>query len=83
MTAYLIKYQRRTGEMALEQFATLREATVERLKLDRRSNDPDLEIVAVASASEDHLRVSHSRYFSAVELVPSIASAQSVGTQRS
>lgn len=50
--------------MELEQFATLREATVERLKLDRRNNDPDLEIVAVASASEDHLRISHSRYFS-------------------
>ncbi len=49
--------------MELEQFATLREATVERLKLDRRNNDPDLEIVAVASASEDHLRISHSRYF--------------------
>ena len=66
MTAYLIKYQRRTGEMALEQFGSLREATVERLKLDRHNNDPDLEIVAVASASEEHLRVSHSRYFSAV-----------------
>ena len=47
MTAYLIKYQRRTGEMELEQLETLREATVERLKLDRHNNDPDLEIVAV------------------------------------
>lgn len=66
MTAYLIKYQRRTGAVALEQFDSLREATVERLKLDRENTDPDLEIVAVASASEEHLRVSHSRYFSAV-----------------
>ena len=66
MTAYLIKYQRRTGVMDLEQFDSLREATRERLKHDRFNTDPDLEIVAVASASEEHLRVSHSRYFSAV-----------------
>ena len=66
MTAYLIKYQRRTGAMDLEQFDSLREATVARSKLDRTNADPDLEIVAVASASEEHLRVSHSRYFSAV-----------------
>lgn len=66
MTAYLIKYQRRTGVMDLKQFDSLRDATRERLKLDRLNTDPDLEIVAVASASEAHLRVSHSRYFSAV-----------------
>lgn len=64
MTAYLIKYQRQTGMMALEEFDSLREATAERLRLDRLNTDPDLEIVAVASESEDHLRVSHSRYFS-------------------
>ncbi|AKV59431.1 MULTISPECIES: hypothetical protein [Corynebacterium] len=66
MTAYLIKYQRQTGMMALEEFDSLREATAERLRLDRLNTDPDLEIVAVASESEDHLRVSHSRYFSGV-----------------
>lgn len=52
--------------MALEEFDSLREATAERLRLDRLNTDPDLEIVAVASESEDHLRVSHSRYFSGV-----------------
>ena len=66
MTAYLIKYQRRTGVLDLKKVDSLRDATVERLKLDRLNTDPDLEIVAVASASEEHLRVSHSRYFSAV-----------------
>lgn len=66
MTAFLIKYQRRTGKLELEKFDSLRDATVERLKLDRVNTDPDLEIVAVARASEEHLRMSHSRYFSAV-----------------
>lgn len=71
MIAYLIQYQRRTGEMALERFDSLRDATVERLKLDRSNTDPDLEIVAIASESENHLRVSHSQYFSAVSPLPS------------
>lgn len=66
MIAYLIQYQRRTGEMTLERFDSLRDATVERLKLDRSNTDPDLEVVAIASRSENQLRVSHSRYFSAV-----------------
>lgn len=66
MTAYLIQYHRLTGKMDYEQFDSLREATLARLRLDRINTDPDLEIVAVASESEEHLRVYHSRYFSAV-----------------
>ena len=66
MTAYLVQYQRQSGALVLEEFGSLREATAERLRLDRLNTDPDLEIVAIASESEEHLRVSHSRYFSGV-----------------
>ncbi|WP_244977391.1 hypothetical protein [Corynebacterium lizhenjunii] len=52
--------------MNVIKFDSLREATLKRLELDRTNDNPDLEIVAIASESEDHLRQSHSRYFSAV-----------------
>lgn len=66
MRAFLIKYHRPTGELELCEYESLREATLRRLALDKINDDPDLEIVAVASESEAHLRQSHSRYFSAV-----------------
>lgn len=65
MSSFLIKYHRRSGKLALEKFESLVEATKRRLELDKENNDPDLEIVAVASQSEENLRQSHSRYFSA------------------
>lgn len=65
MSAYLIKYHRRSGKVEFSEFRSLLEATTERIHLDRTNNDPDLEIVAVASQSEESLRQSHSRYFSA------------------
>lgn len=65
MSSFLIKYHRRSGHLVLEEFESLLEATKKRLELDKENNDPDLEIVAVASASESQLRESHSRYFSA------------------
>ena len=66
MASFLIKYHRRTGDLEILEFASLREATLRRLALDKTNDDPDLEIVAVASESKAHLRQSHSRYFSAV-----------------
>lgn len=66
MSSFLIKYHRRSGHLVLEKFESLVEATKRRLELDKENNDPDLEIVAVASQSEENLRESHSRYFSAV-----------------
>ena len=65
MSGYLIKYHRRNGEVEFSKFASLLEATKKRILLDRINDDPDLEIVAVASESEANLRQSHSRYFSA------------------
>lgn len=49
----------------MAEYGSLREATLRRLELDKTNDDPDVEIVAVASESEAHLRRSHSRYFSA------------------
>ncbi|CAB0730691.1 hypothetical protein FRC0088_01582 [Corynebacterium diphtheriae] len=66
MASYLIKYHRRSGNLDITRFDSLIEATIKRLELDKTNTDPELEIVAVASESEDHLRQSHSRYFSAV-----------------
>lgn len=65
MSSYLIKYHRRSGNLDIFEYESLVEATLKRLELDRVNTDPDLEIVAVASESEEHLRQSHSRYFSA------------------
>lgn len=65
MSAYLIKYHRRSGRVEVSEYDSLLNATMERLLLDKTNNDPDLEIVAVASQSEENLRQSHSRYFSA------------------
>ncbi|SER77667.1 hypothetical protein CCYS_05995 [Corynebacterium cystitidis DSM 20524] len=66
MTSFLIKYHRRTGELELTPYDSFRDATLERLRLDGTNDNPDLEIVAIACESEEHLRQSHSRYFSAV-----------------
>ena len=62
MASYLIQYHRRSGELDIHEFDSLSEATLRRLELDEANDDPDLEVVAVAS--EEHLRQSHSRYFS-------------------
>jgi len=64
MPAFLIEYHRKKGTVRCEKFDSLSAATRERLRLDRSNNDPDMEIVAGASASEENLRQSHSRYFS-------------------
>lgn len=64
MNAFLIQYERPTGELEVKPFDSLVDATAERLKLDRANSNPDLEIVAVASENLGHLRISHARYFS-------------------
>ncbi|MFR9681599.1 hypothetical protein ACL1FY_04160 [Corynebacterium striatum] len=66
MSAFLIEYHRKKGSVRCEEFDSLSEATRERLRLDHFNTDPDIEIVAVASANEESLRQSHSRYFSGV-----------------
>ncbi|MDY3126793.1 MAG: hypothetical protein SOW59_01490 [Corynebacterium sp.] len=65
MSAFLIEYHRLNGSVKCMKFGSLEEATLERLRRDKLNDDPDKEIVAVASDSEALLRKSHSRYFSA------------------
>lgn len=65
MTGFLIRYQKSSGHVTVESFPSMAEATRERLRLDRKNDDPDVEIVTVASRSEEHLKQSHRRYFAA------------------
>ena len=66
MPAFLIKYNRKSGAVEVSRFESFLEATSERQALALLNEDPDLEIVAIASRDEESLRVSHSRYFAAV-----------------
>lgn len=63
MPGFVIEYHRSTGEMRLSQFSSLREATAERLRLDRSRQDKDIEIVAVSARDRKAVETSHSRYF--------------------
>ncbi|GAA1471897.1 hypothetical protein CFELI_10440 [Corynebacterium felinum] len=63
MRGYLIEYNPRTGAVSIETFNSLREATLERLKRERCNENQDVELVTVASHSEEDLKRSHSRYF--------------------
>lgn len=64
MPAFLIWYKLRSGAMHYKEFSSLYEAMLARLEEDKRNNDPDLEIVAIASESLDAIKVTHSRCFS-------------------
>ena len=66
MTGFLITYRKSSGHVKVESFPTMAAATRERLRLDRTNDNPDVEIVTVASRSEEHLKQSHRRYFAAV-----------------
>lgn len=63
MPGFLIDYNRRSGAINIREFSSLVEATRERRRLDRKNSNPDREIVAVASASEESLKHTHYRYF--------------------
>lgn len=63
MPGFVIEYHRSTGEMHLSEFASLREATMERLRRDRDRQDTDIEIVAVSARDRKAVETSHSRYF--------------------
>lgn len=65
MTGFLITYRKSSGHVKVEAFPTMAAATRERLRLDRTNDNPDVEIVTVASRSEEHLKQSHRRYFAA------------------
>lgn len=63
MPGFLIKYNRRTGNVAYKQFPDLRSATKARLRFDRDRSDKNIEIVSVTGSSIDEIKSTHSRYF--------------------
>lgn len=63
MPGFLIEYHRKHGGVKVERFNSLLEAMHERLIRDRLNVDDDLELVTVASRSQEQLERSHSRYF--------------------
>jgi len=63
MPGFVIEYRRSTGEMHMSEFDSLREATKERLRLDRARRHKDIEIVAVSARDRKAVETSHSRYF--------------------
>lgn len=63
MPGFLIVYRRSTGEVHVTEYASLREATEERLRLDRSRKDTDIEIVSISARDREALEFSHSRYF--------------------
>lgn len=69
MPAFLIEYHRPSGRMRYTRFDNLLDATMRRLDLDEIYTDPDIEVVAIESASIESLQVTHSRYFANKALV--------------
>ncbi|WP_136518405.1 hypothetical protein [Cellulomonas telluris] len=65
MTAFVIAYNRRTGERKVEEYAGpggYREAFERRLRIEG-SADPDVEVVSLVSDSLATIKRTHSRYF--------------------
>jgi hypothetical protein len=69
MSGFLLVYHRRSGVLQrIEEFggpAGARNALLERLRVEQQTVDPDVEVVALNSDSEETLRRTHSRYFEA------------------
>ena len=63
MPGFLIQYHRLSGRVTCTRFDTLREALLERLRLDSERIDPDIENVAISAESKESLRRTHARYF--------------------
>ena len=69
MSGFLLVYHRKSGRLErLEEFGGpegARDALRERLRVEKENRDPDVEVVALNSDSEETLRRTHSRYFNA------------------
>lgn len=66
MPAFVIEYNRRTGEHKVTPFMERdghRSAFQERLRLERSRVDADVEIVSLIGDSLDTIKQTHSRYF--------------------
>lgn len=63
MPGFLVEYHRKRGDVSVEEYDSLMDALVERLRRDRMNHDPDLEIASIGANSRGDLERSHSRYF--------------------
>lgn len=66
MTNYLLVYNRRTGDLELEEFhgaGGRKRALASRIEREAHRIDRDLEIVVLSSDSLEELRRTHGRYF--------------------
>ena len=63
MPGFLLQYHRRSGEVHVEKFDSLKQAIQKRVALESNVTDDDTEIVVIGSPDEQTLRESHSRYF--------------------
>ncbi|MFC2263361.1 hypothetical protein [Corynebacterium matruchotii] len=63
MPGFLLEYHRKSGEVHVEKFDSLKQAIQKRVALESNVTDDDTEIVVIVSPDEQMLRKSHSRYF--------------------
>jgi hypothetical protein len=63
MPGFLLQYHRKSGEVHIEKFDSLKQAIQKRVALESNVTDDDTEIVVIVSPDEQMLRKSHSRYF--------------------
>ncbi len=70
MSGFLLVYHRRSGRLeTIEQFTGptgAQDALRARISRESEIDDPDVEVVALNSDSEETLRRTHARYFEAV-----------------
>lgn len=63
MPGFVIKYNRKTGEVQYAQYPDLRVATQKRIQLENDLNDENIEVVCLTGASLAAIESTHSRYF--------------------
>lgn len=63
MPAFVIQYNRRTGESRVTEFERQNEAMMSRFDLMKDRTDPDVEIVSIIGRSLEAIKKTHSRYF--------------------
>lgn len=79
MTSFLMRYDRRTGDLEVTEFAgenARQDALTARVQAESERASADVEVVVLAADSLDELKRTHGRYFKSVpELVRSALQA--------
>lgn len=84
MTSFLLKYDRRTGDLDVTEFVgadARQEALSARVRAERTRSSSDVEVVVLAADSLDELKRTHGRYFwSPSDLARNALRADGVGS---